>query len=227
MSRPRRREWHVQRRHVIAVSVLALVVVGGLWSYFTGGTVRLLLEEQSLDALRGALARWGRLAPVVYVAAVVIEVLVAPIPGTLLYAPGGALFGGLLGGTLSLIGNTVGAAIACGVGSAIGEEALARRVQGTRLATYREAILARGIWVVMLLRVNPLTSSDAVSYMAGAAGVPIWRVTLGTFLGMAPLCYAQAYLAQQIFEVLPGAVYVLAVAGLVYLGALIWWLTRK
>jgi uncharacterized membrane protein YdjX (TVP38/TMEM64 family) len=218
---------NVQRRHVVALSVLGLAVAAGVWSYVSGGTVRLLLEEQSLEALRAALDRWGRLAPAVYVAAVVIEVLVAPIPGTLLYAPAGALFGGLLGGTLSLIGNTLGAAIACGVGSAIGEEALARRVEGTRLQAYREAIRARGIWVVMLLRVNPLTSSDVVSYMAGAVGVPIWRVALGTFIGMAPLCYAQAYLAQQIFQVLPGAIYVLIAATVVYLGALGLWLWRK
>jgi len=152
---------------------------------------------------------------------------VAPIPGTLLYAPAGALFGGFLGGTLSLIGNTLGAAIACGVGSALGEGALARRIEGTKLAAYRTAIQQRGLWVVLLLRINPLTSSDLVSYMAGAVGVPIWRVALGTFIGMAPLCYAQSYLAEQIFEILPGAVYVLVAAGIIYVLALVIWLTRK
>lgn len=226
---------NVRLRHAAALSALVLAVLAAVWSYVNGGTVRLLVDSagalgdsgQSLDALRAALDRWGRLAPAVYVAAVVIEVLVAPIPGTLLYAPAGALFGGFMGGTLSLIGNTLGAAIACGVGSAIGEAALARRAEGTRLATYREAIRARGVWVVLLLRINPLTSSDVVSYMAGAVGVPIWRVTLGTFIGMAPLCYAQAYLAQEIFHVLPGAIYVLAVAAAVYVGALVLWLWRK
>jgi uncharacterized membrane protein YdjX (TVP38/TMEM64 family) len=222
-------------RHVAALSALVLAVAAAGWSYLSGGTVWILVggagslgdSGQSLDALRAALDRWGSLAPAVYVAAVVIEVLVAPIPGTLLYAPAGALFGGFVGGTLSLIGNTLGAAIACGVGSAVGEAAVARRSEGSRLATYREAIRARGMWVVLLLRVNPLTSSDLVSYMAGAVGVPIWRVTLGTFIGMAPLCYAQAYLAQEIFRVLPGAIYVLAGAAVIYVGALVVWLWRK
>ena len=218
---------NVRIRHASAVIAFVLVIAAGVWSYLSGGTVRLLMDGVTLEALRAALDRWGRLAPVVYVAAVVIEVLVAPIPGTLLYAPAGALFGGLLGGTLSLIGNTLGAAIACGVGSALGEGALARRMDGTKLAAYRTAIQERGIWVVLLLRINPLTSSDLVSYMAGAVGVPIWRVALGTFIGMAPLCYAQSYLAEQIFDVLPGAVYVLVGAGILYVLALIIWLTRK
>jgi len=225
----------VRSRHTVAVVAFGAAIAVAIWSYVTGGTVRVLVDSagslgdsaQALDALRAALDRWGRLAPAVYVAAVVIEVLVAPIPGTLLYAPAGALFGGLLGGTLSLIGNTIGAAIACGVGSALGERALAQRIEGTRLATYRDAIRERGLWVVLLLRINPLTSSDLVSYLAGAVGVPVWRVALGTFIGMAPLCYAQAYLAEQIFAVLPGGVYLLAAAGIIYIGALVFWLTRK
>ena len=224
----------VRIRHAYAVLAFALAIAVAVWSYITGGTVRVLVDSagsfgdssQTLDALRAALNRWGRLAPAVYVAAVVIEVLVAPIPGTLLYAPAGALFGGFLGGTLSLIGNTLGAAIACGVGSALGEGALLRRIEGTKLAAYRTAIQQRGLWVVLLLRINPLTSSDLVSYMAGAVGVPIWRVALGTFIGMAPLCYAQSYLAEQIFEILPGAVYVLVAAGIIYVLALVIWLTR-
>src|SRR5688572_5725304 len=222
-------------RHAYAVLAFGLAIAAAVWSYFTGGTVRVLVDgagslgdsSQTLDALRAALDRWGRLAPVVYVAAVVIEVLVAPIPGTLLYAPAGALFGGFMGGTLSLIGNTLGAAIACGVGSALGEGALARRIEGTKLAAYRDAIQQRGLWVVLLLRINPLTSSDLVSYMAGAVGVPIWRVALGTFIGMAPLCFAQSYLAGQIFEILPGAVYVLVATGIIYVLALVIWLTRN
>ena len=225
----------VQIRHAGAVLAFGLAIAAATWSYVTGGMVRVLVDgagsfgdsSQALGALRAALDRWGPLAPAVYVAAVVIEVLVAPIPGTILYAPAGALFGGFLGGTLSLIGNTIGAAIACGVGSALGEGPLVRRIEGTRLAKYQTAIQERGFWVVLLLRLNPLTSSDLVSYLAGAVGVPIWRVALGTFIGMAPLCFAQAYLAEQIFEILPGAVYVLAATGIIYVLALVIWLTRK
>jgi uncharacterized membrane protein YdjX (TVP38/TMEM64 family) len=226
---------NLRKSHTVAVVAFTLALAAAVWSYLTGGTVRVLMDgagsfgdsAQALESLRAALNRWGALAPAVYVAAVVVEVLVAPIPGTLLYAPAGALFGGLLGGTLSLIGNTLGAAIASGVGAAVGEVALNRRIEGTKLVRYRTAIQERGLWVVLLLRMNPLTSSDLVSYMAGAVGVPVWRVALGTFIGMAPLCYAQAYLAQQIFDVLPGAVYVLFAAGIVYVLALVIWLTRK
>lgn len=212
-----------------------VIVAYAAWSWSTGGLIWVLVDgagglgdnEASLEALRQALFRWGPLAPAVYVAAVVVEVLVAPIPGTLLYAPAGALFGGFQGGVLSLMGNTIGAAIACAVGRSLGEQAVARRLDGTQMARHVDAIRTRGFWVVLLLRLNPLTSSDLVSYTAGALGVPVLRVALGTFIGMAPLCFAQAYLAEQIFRILPGAVWILIGAGLIYVAFLVVWLTRR
>jgi hypothetical protein len=54
----------------------------------------------------------------------------------------------------------------------------------------------------------------------------VWRVALGTFIGMAPLCFAQAYLAEQIFKILPGAVYVLIGAALLYVAFIVIWLAR-
>jgi len=225
----------VRFRSAIPLAVFAGILVFAAYSWWTGGMVRLMLDsagsmgdnEATLESLRQVLARWGPLAPAVYVAAVVVEVLVAPIPGTLLYAPAGALFGGFQGGVLSLIGNTIGAAIACAVGRSLGEQAVARRLEGSRLAVHLDAIRARGLWVILLLRLNPLTSSDMVSYTAGALGVPVSRVALGTFIGMAPLCFAQAYLAEQIFRVLPGAIWVLLGAALLYIAFLVVWLARR
>lgn len=62
----------------------------------------------------------GVLAPVAYVLFVTAEVIVAPLPGLLLYIPGGLLFGPVLGGTLALIGNILGAGIACSLARRLG-----------------------------------------------------------------------------------------------------------
>ena len=165
--------------------------------------------------MREVVASWGPLAPVVYTLAVVVEVIVAPIPGTLLYAPAGAIFGGFVGGSLSLVGNVAGAAVCAVIGRMIGERVLARRVDGSQLGRYRTLLEQRGMWLVLLLRLNPLTTSDLVSYAAGVAGVPAWKVALGTLFGLAPWCYAQAYFAERVFEVVPGAYLVLGGVALI------------
>ena len=79
-------------------------------SYAEGGIVGLMLRgdlvaADKLELLAEFFEGLGVLAPLAYVALVTVEVVVAPIPGTILYAPAGIIFGGLWGGAFSLIGN--------------------------------------------------------------------------------------------------------------------------
>ena len=199
----------VRRGSVVLVIIAVGFVAWAIYSYLSGGFVHLLVigtpdQGPWLERVRAVVAGWGPFAPVVYTLAVVAEVIVAPIPGTLLYAPAGAIFGGFVGGTLSLAGNVIGAAICCLIGQMLGGRALAARVDGSQLERYRTLLEERGLWLVLLLRLNPLTTSDLVSYAAGVASVPPWKVAVGTFFGLAPWCYLQAYFAERVFEVVPG-----------------------
>jgi uncharacterized membrane protein YdjX (TVP38/TMEM64 family) len=216
----------------LAVALLGLLVVWVIWSYRTSGLMQVLIAaapdgQSRLDTLRTYILGWGMLAPIVYVAAVIVEVLVAPIPGPLQYAPAGAIFGGLIGGTLSLIGNVTGAGIACWLGHALGESWVARHMTGTQASRIRERVVSRGPWVIFLLRINPLTSSDLVSYVAGAMGVPVRDVVLGTLAGMAPVCFAQAFLAASLFEVLPGGPILVLALGGAYLLIVLWFVFSR
>jgi len=152
--------------------------------------------------------------------------VVAPIPGLALYAPGGMIFGGFWGGLLALVGNVLGAGIATAIANS-----LARPLFGPRLAEgidrYRPRLQRRGVAVICLLRINPLTSSDLVSYAAGLAGISVPRVMLGTLLGMAPLCFAQAYLSEALFDELPWLIYPLLALTAGYLVAAVLWLRRS
>jgi uncharacterized membrane protein YdjX (TVP38/TMEM64 family) len=209
------------RRGPLLIGILVVVLVAGtIFSYWTSGIVYLLFSgtpDQGpwIERVREAVASWGRAAPIVYVAVVIIEVIVAPIPGALLYAPGGAVFGGFLGGTLSLIGNVIGAGICCALGRLLGVRVLGPPGSSPQLDHLRTRLADRGLWLVMLLRANPFTSSDLVSYAAGVAGIPPWKVAVGT-LGMAPLCYVQAHFAEQVFTLVPGPV--LAIGSVALLG---------
>jgi uncharacterized membrane protein YdjX (TVP38/TMEM64 family) len=211
---------------VIALVAFGVVIALLAWSYVGGGIFSVLLggrpTEEKVGALRAFFDGFGLAAPFVYVAVVVVEVVVAPIPGTMLYAPGGVLFGGFWGGTLSLVGPVIGAGVACQiVRSLVGDRAevfmqwMKVDNDGAR-DKISDLIAQRGAWVVFLLRVNPLTSSDLVSYAAGLTQIPLWKLMLGTLAGMAPLCYAQSYLADELLTSFPSLLYPLTVACLVY-----------
>jgi uncharacterized membrane protein YdjX (TVP38/TMEM64 family) len=75
----------------------------------------------------------------------------------------------------------------------------------------------RGGWLIFWLRLNPLTSSDLVSYAAGFTRIPIKQVVLATGLGIAPLCFAQATLSDSVLRAFPQLIYPLLVLCVAYL----------
>ena len=206
------------------LGVLLLGVAFQSWQS-DGIAFDLLRSDQSaawkVGRLQSFFKACGSLAPIVYVAFVTIEVVVAPIPGLMLYAPGGVIFGGFLGGLLALVGNVLGAGIACGITRSIGSNWLTRLFPEDALEKAQAELDRRGSWLVFLLRVNPLTSSDLVSYAAGFTRIPIWKVMLATMLGMAPLCFAQAWLAESLFVAYPWLLYPLLIAGAIYVIAIV------
>lgn len=214
----------------LAITVIALVVGLLGWSYANDGIVHVLMRSGTADekvaALRAFFNRFGAAAPLAYFGFVVLEVVVAPIPGTMLYAPGGVIFGGFWGGLLSLSGNVVGAGIACQLMRVFLGEHAEKYLERSAIARYEEQITRRGAWVIFLLRVNPLTSSDLVSYAAGLTHLSVWKLMLGTLAGMAPLCFAQSYLADGLLTAFPLLIYPLVAACAIYALIVLWVLSH-
>jgi len=201
--------------------VVCVVAVAAAASWQSEGIVHDLIRQdidsaEKLERLRQYFLGYGHFAPVVYVAFVTVEVVVAPIPGLMLYAPGGIIFGPLLGGALSLLGNIIGAGIACSATRMLGSTWLSRLFDERRLEQLQARVELQGMWLVFLLRLNPLTSSDMISYAAGFTRIPIWKVMAATAFGMAPLCFAQAWLADGLLTAIPELVYPLVAVCILY-----------
>jgi uncharacterized membrane protein YdjX (TVP38/TMEM64 family) len=213
----------MRKDFIAGVLALGAVSAWAGWSWWSGGIIDILVDvnqpaEEKIDAFREYFESWGPLAPLVYMGIVVVEAVVAPLPGAMLYLPGGVLFGGFWGGTLSLAGNIIGAgACAVLVRTLLGERWSQNFFESARLETARRIILDHGILSVALLRVNPLTSSDLVSYAAGLTPLSVTRIMLGTGIGMTPLAYAQAYFSVGLFAMFPWLVWPLVVGCVLYL----------
>ena len=124
-----------------------------------------------LDALGSYVESWGALAPLVYVGAVVVEVHRRADPR---HAP-------VRAGRRDFRRIRRRRAVAYRQRDRRGHRVLGgrhvrrrRRLvahEGSRARPLREQFTRHGAWIIFLLRVNPLTSSDLVSYAAGLSGV--------------------------------------------------------
>ena len=198
---------------------------GGACAFVAWILVRLLLvlmqtesgSQAQIQAVQVFFAELGPTAALAYILVVAMEVIIAPVPGLFLYAPAGMLFGPWLGGLLALLGNMLGAGLACALSRYWGERWIQRMDPADRTKGLRDQLQQRGFLVIALLRLNPLTSSDLVSYAAGLTSIPIRTVVTGTGVGIAPLCFAQSWLSDGIFRIWPGLFWPLAICTPVYL----------
>ena len=209
-------------RRMVAPGLLILLSFAAAGSWLSDGIVYQLVRQdlsatERIGTLKLFFAGFGIWAPLVYLAMVTVEVIVAPLPGLMLYAPGGILFGPLIGGSLALAGNIIGAGIACRITRSLGGNRLDRLFSQEQLRRLHTAVEKRGPWLIFLLRVNPLTSSDIISYAAGLTRIPVWKVMLATGTAMTPLCFGQAWLARGLLDAFPQLVYPLIACCIVYL----------
>lgn len=181
-----------RRRHVARLALF----VGLLAVLFYLVTVRQVID---VDRVRALVASTGPLAPLTYVmvSALLGAVLV---PGPLLAAASGFLFGPLVG-TFVTLGATVGTAmIASLAGRRAGRDS-ARGLLGPQRSERIDGLIARGgLWAVVGQRFVPGISDALASYAFGAFGVPLWQMAVGAFIGSAPRAFVYTAVGASIGE---------------------------
>ena len=167
-----------RKSHIVRVAVFAAFLIV---MFYLVAVARVI----DLERVRRAISATGPLAPVAYV--VVSAALGALfVPGALLAAGSGLLFGPLLGIFVTL-GAAMGTAIVASlVGRRAGRDS-ARALLGTKRANRIDALIERrGLWAVVGQRFVPGISDALASYAFGAFGVPLWQMAVGSFIGSAP-----------------------------------------
>ncbi|WP_280240073.1 TVP38/TMEM64 family protein [Nocardia abscessus] len=184
-SFPAGRRWHIARLALFAAFLFGM--------FYLVAVTRVI----DVEAVRGMVAATGPAAPLVYV--VVSAGLGAVfVPGPLLAAGSGLLFGPLVG-TFVTLGSAVGTAmISSFLGRRAGRES-ARGLLGAQRAERIDAqIERRGLWAVVGQRFLPGVSDALASYVFGAFGVPLWQMAVGAFIGSAPRAFVYTALGASI-----------------------------
>ncbi|MFI9403326.1 TVP38/TMEM64 family protein [Nocardia sp. NPDC052316] len=150
-----------------------------------------------VDAVRDLIESTGPVAPLVYVVASAALGAIF-VPGTILAAGSGLLFGPLVG-TFVTLGATVGTAVIAGLLGQRAGRTSARRLIGARRAGHIDAqIERRGLWAVVGQRFVPGISDALASYVFGAFGIQVWQLAVGAFIGSAPRAFVYTALGASI-----------------------------
>ncbi|QLL10129.1 TVP38/TMEM64 family protein [Mycobacterium vicinigordonae] len=188
-----------RRPHIVRLAVFGVFL--GVLFYLLA--VRHLVEIQDV---RRVVAATGPAAPLAYI--IVSAVLGAIfVPGPILAASSGLLFGPLLGVFVTL-GATVGTAMVASLLGRRGGRDSARALLGTARAERIDVLIERGgLWAVVGQRFVPGLSDALASYAFGAFGVPLWQMAVGAFIGSVPRAFVYTALGASIGDKSPMLAY--------------------
>ncbi len=134
----------------------------------------------------------GLAAPLVYVALYAL-LTVLLFPASVVTIAGGALFGAVLGTTLTVLGATIGATGGFVIARRLGREEV-ERIAGRRITAVDAWLEQRGFLAVLYVRLIPIIPFGAFSYAAGVTGVTRRDYVLATAVGIIPAAFAYSAL---------------------------------
>lgn len=175
-----------QKNYLIAfLNILGLAIatlILGL-NYLDKGLIYQVINSDlaSVIAYFEAKPFWLQVTLVMFL--VLVEVVIGLIPAVVMYPFVGLLIGSGWGIFLIFIGNIIGNTINYYQGKVIAR-AFIDNPKNLKIINRLED---GGSWSLFLLRLNPLTSFDAISYFAGALGMKYKRFFVATLTGIAPL----------------------------------------
>jgi len=173
--------WLLRGRVLIALAVGMLLIIS---SY--GVALQIFGLPTNLDA--EPLQEWvearGLLAPLVFIAAMALSVLFAPIPNVPIFAAAGLIWGPIVGTVYSLIGMMAGSLLAFYVARLMGRRHIHRFI-GRKAAVRIDGLVdSFGGQVVFWARMLPIVNFDWISFLAGVTSIRVVPFLVWTFLGM-------------------------------------------
>ncbi|MEO0079638.1 MAG: VTT domain-containing protein [candidate division WOR-3 bacterium] len=184
-QQPRQRNWRLPLLFIVLAALAVLFTLTGrqVWHYF-----------RSPEELRVLVASWGVWAPLGIILLQAIQILVAPLPGSLMSFVAGYAFGVWPAIVWLMLGVLLGATLDFLLARILGRRLLRYLVPEDRLERLDSVIIRRGSFYIFLLLLIPNPLGDWIYYLAGLTPLPL-PVFLGfVFIARLPSNLVEAIL---------------------------------
>ncbi|WP_162416041.1 TVP38/TMEM64 family protein [Cyclobacterium roseum] len=162
---------------------------------------------------------WG---PLLIVAAMTLQMFLFVVPSFLLMVVTVVAYGPWAGAGIILVAIFTASTIGYGIGVKFGTPVIDRILGKKTEKKISEFLEDYGFWAVIVTRVSPFLSNDAISIIAGMLRMGYWRFIGSTMLGIAPLTAVTAFLGENTDRLKGGLVWVGVISLLGFIGY-VWW----
>lgn len=173
-----------------AIVASALIFRDQLTSVFRSG-----------EAVRSWVEGWGPWAPLAFMAAQAVQVIVFFIPGEIVQLGGGFAFGLWLGSLWSVLGILAGSLVNFVLGRYLGRPFVEALFGGQKLEAIEKATASgKAAAGFFLLFAIPGIPKDALTYVAGASRLGFWSFIAVSTVGRLPGILGSAFMGSAVYQ---------------------------
>lgn len=162
---------------------------------------------------------WG---PLIIILAMIAQMFLLVVPTPLLMVVSVIAYGPWKGGAIVLLAIFCASTVAYSIGAYFGTP-LIERLLGKKSEKKVEGFIEDyGFWAVIITRLSPFLSNDAISFVAGILRMGYLRFIGATMIGILPLTALIAYLGENNDRLINGLIWVSAITLVGFIGY-VWW----
>lgn len=213
----------------ISIGILAALVV----SYFVVPSVQSFLDEawsvllsDDEERVKNWVSGFGWLGPIVLVLAMVAQLFLLVVPSVLLMVVSVLAYGPIWGSVIIIASVFAASSVGYFIGSYFGD-AFVKKIIGKKSEKKVASFLDDyGFWAVIVTRLNPFLSNDAISFVGGVLHMGYWRFMGATLIGILPLTIFIAVFGKSIDDLKMGLLWG-SLASLLSFVLYVWWDKRR
>lgn len=197
--------------NVVGLALLCLVV---LYDYLNGGLVHMMVNDP-VGFQEAFMSKSMLFKVVAIMLLIIVEVIIGIIPGHLVYPIIGALIHPLYGSILIIAGNIIGSIINYYQGKILSSGFSKKEIDENK--SFVRKLEDGGAWTLFLLKLNPLTSLDILSYFAGAVRMKFWPFLAANTFGLMPTIIIETYVGDALFSEYSWVLQILVVVTIIWI----------
>jgi len=212
----------------------SIVLIGGIIAayFFVPEVANFLNEAWSVltsddeERIRSWVSGFGWFGPMMLVLMMIVQMFLLVVPSILLMVVSVLAYGPIWGSVIIFASVFAASSIGYLIGNYFGDSIVTKIIGKSSQEKVTSFLDDYGFWAVIVTRLNPFLSNDAISFVGGLLRMGYWKFMGATMVGIAPLTLFIAIIGKSTDDLKLGLLWG-SLGSLVAFGIYIWWDKRK
>lgn len=205
------------------------LIGGAIASYFIFPAYAAFIDEAYAVLTSGnedRISRWvrqfGYWGPVFIVLITVAQMFLLLVNVMLVVLVAILAYGGWWGSLLSVVSIVIASTIGYVIGRALGPSTVYRLIGKESEDRVEQFVERYGLGAVIIARISPFLSNDAISFVAGLMRMNYWKFMAATLAGIIPLITLIAWMSENMERLKRGLIWVSAISLALFVGYVVY-----